>query len=258
MAGDEPVGDHEPVVAQLASADRTSARARIDRRVAADELGVLDSEPLDLRRVVALGDEVAPGEDRRGVERCPGSSAPRCAGRPPRAPARAASSSSACTPSTSTRRRRGAARRAVSSASRSSRRRAPTKCSPVDPPPRTTTCNATASPFAFRNALATFAADCLSTYHGLVHRDDRGLRQLRRHRVDRARELRAERRRDRRLDDRCDVLEARHVLRVGEHRVLRAPCRAAGRSRTRRRRAPCPRRAPRTPRSRRAGRTSRS
>ena len=80
----------------------------------------------------------------------------------------------------------------------------------------------TTSPFAFRNALATAAGDLLVDDHGLVHRHDRGQRQLRRDGVDRLRELRAGCLRDRRLDDRRHVLEAGDVLRVGEHRVLRA------------------------------------
>ena len=76
-----------------------------------------------------------------------------------------------------------------------SRRRAPTKCSPDDPPPRTTTTDQARS-FAFRNALATVAAICLSTSTALFIATIAGRRQLRRDGVDRARERRAGRRRD--------------------------------------------------------------
>ena len=225
-------------------------------RVAAHQLGVSGREPFDLRGVVPLGDDVAPGEDLLRVERGRADRA-ECARAPRRrAPARAASSSSACRPSTSTRRRRAAARRASPRRRRSSRRRAPTKCSPVDPPPRTTTCDkALREPVRLQERLRDLRRRLLVDVDRLVHRDDRGQRQLRRDRVHRRRELRAR-------------AVATDVLTIGatfwkpvtcfgsaQHRVLRGLARAAGRSRTRRPRAPCPRRAPRRPRCRRAGRT---
>src|SRR5438067_1622469 len=110
----------------------------------------------------------------------------------------------------------------VISQSASSRRRAPTKCSPVDPPPRTTTRKPLLQVVRLQEGRRHLRRGLLVDDHGLVHRDHRLQRQLRADRVDGLREPLPVRLRDLLRDDRGDVLEAEDVLRVGQDRVLPA------------------------------------